>query len=122
MKLGIENFCCSQNNNTLQWKYNGEPMHKVFDCNIYAECFKDQAAILVVKLSKQYAPNNALLLNADGTEKMIIENPVEHHQMPIFSDVYYEGDDLILTSRTNISQYKCIITSDGNISHVSESR
>ena len=118
----ISNFVCTQDNEIVSWIYDNRPIIKKFDAKIFAECFKENDAVVVVIRSKKDFPNNAIIFNPDGTEKTKVMNPLVNGGSLGFSDVYFVKGSLALVSMGKMRQHLCVIDKDGTILSISETR
>jgi hypothetical protein len=120
--MSITCFQCSQDNNIVEWSYSGGKVKKEFPVNIYSEKLEGFNGVVVIYLSKDKAPNNADIYNADGTLYKNIINPVSQASGSMFTDLYYVKGKLLMIINDNIYNFSCVLDSSGDIHELHETR
>ena len=70
------------------------------------EVLPDKTGVIFLQAPEKYAPDNAIILNADGTTRMRLKNPYPLHPGHTpgdeysFSDCYRENDHLFVVVET----------------------
>lgn len=117
--INITEFKHSENSAFVGWVYSGNIIKKIFNFDIYAILLRSQQKVLIVELNGRQ--DNAVILNADGSEYRRIKTP--NSQALCFGDVYFVNDELTLISRRrDASMTAAIIDENGNLVRTYEAR
>ncbi len=84
--------------------------------------FKNGTGVLVVEDASNTTPDNAVILNSDGSVKTRIRNPEARNGAIYFGDAYYVNDELTLIVAFSSWQMACVIDEIGNIIRSYETR
>ena len=116
----IEKLEHDANENTLKWRSGKKTVEVSFACKIVFHLLKDETHLLVVELDKASSPDNALILNSDGTKHARIKNPVEG--AICFKDGYYVNNDLTLIATLGHLDIAWVIDMEGRVERTYETR
>ena len=101
----------------------GQSRHQVsFDWPVMAIPFADGSGIAIVNEKGENAPDNAEIINEDGSSRKTVKNPEAKNGAIAFSDVYYVGDELTLIISFQGWQMACVINSSGDVIRTYETR
>lgn len=115
----IQDFKHDEGSSFAEWEYSQNIIKKYFGFEIYAVLLKSNQRVLVVELKRE--KDNAVILNADGSEFCRINNP--DPQAICFGDAYYINEELTLISRrSDASMLGVVIDEDGKLVRVYETR
>ncbi len=115
----INDFRHQDDSSFVGWVFSGNIIKKSFNFNIYAILLQSMEKILIIELRRQ--KNNAVILNADGTEHRRIINP--ESEAICFGDAYYIKNELTLINRKrDATMSGVVIDEDGNIIRIYEKR
>lgn len=116
---GLTDFQYQDDSSFVGWVYDGNIIKKNYLSKIYALLLKSKRRVLIIELKRE--KDNAIILNADGSEFCRIKNP--DPQAICFGDAYYINDELTLISRrSDASMLGVVIDEDGNLIRVYETR
>lgn len=118
----IKNCVSEDSGKAVSWDFQGSKIVKTYPYAVYFEVAKDNSAVVIVEPDNEFSPDNAVIYNADGSEKKRILNPTRDKGAICFGDIYYEKGDIVLISVCPCVHYACAIDNDGNILRVHETR
>ena len=78
--------------------------------------------LLVVEPAGDDAPDTAVILNADGTQRAKVKNPEARDGAICFGDAYYVEDELTLIIYFSSWQMACVIDEEGIVVRTYETR
>jgi hypothetical protein len=110
------------NNSGLRWTIDKKSVEKRFSTPVKAVQLNDGSGLLVVEPASDEAPNNAIILNVDGSLRTRIKNPESSNAAICFADAYYVRDELTLVIAFSSWQMGCVIDVDGNVIRTYEMR
>ncbi len=93
----IEEFRIFPNKKGFVWKFNGKDMKKKFQHPIHTVIeLNDKSGFAIIANEKEYGSHNGLILNGNGTLRLLLEIPFGTEQFPFniyefpcFCDIYY---------------------------------
>ena len=106
----------------ISWTISNDvPVWKYFTVRpINVVLFKSGNGLLVVE--RENYPDNALILNPDGTVRIRVKNPEIDGGAKAFADACYVFDELTLIVAFSSRQLACVIDEEGNILRKYETR
>lgn len=120
--MSITDFQCTQNDNVVEWIYDGRKVKKEFSVNVYAEKLKNCDGVVIIYRSKDKAPNNADIYSGDGTLYRNIINPVSQNNSCMFTDIYYANQKILMIINEKINNFSCVLESSGETHSLNETR
>ncbi len=117
----ITNFKQANGNRTVLWEYNGKHISKNYEYVIYSLNVNNEY-VVIVEPDNKFSPDNAVIYNSDGNERVRVTNPFKNKGAICFGDVYYVKNEIALVSITRRANYICIIDIDGNVQRTHETR
>jgi hypothetical protein len=118
----IDHITCIEDDGFLSWEINKNSVIKKFPFKIFAEILPDKSGVVVVERVSANDPNNAVIFDANGDERVRINNPIPNDCSSSFTDIYYVKDELSLTITTRLASYLCFINSYGECIKIHETR
>jgi hypothetical protein len=122
MKNKLSDVTYSNDNRELQWTCDGCPIERVFRNPVKAVALEDGTGLLVVEPASDDAPNNAIIMNCDGSLRTRIKNPEGDNGAVCFGDAYYVQRELTLIICFPSWQMGCVIDENGNVVRTYETR
>ena len=120
--MKISNFINVEDEGVVSWDFDGQSINKTFNGKALALPLKHSAGILVLYFYDGMGPDNAIILNPDGTEKCQVKNPCKDEGAICFEDAYYVGSELTLIVAFKAYQVACVTDYDGNLLKKYETR
>lgn len=106
----------------LRWSYNSQLIDRVFDSPVKAVPLQSGSGLLVVEPASNDAPNNAIILNGDGSLRTRVKNPEAGTGAICFGDAYYVRDELTLIICFASWQMACVVDEAGKVVRTYEAR
>ena len=106
--------------NSVEWTHAGKRILKHYPGPAYAIVLASQDGVLIVEPTG--APNNAVIYNPDGTERVRLRNPMVHAGAIAFSYPYYSDGELTVNSAIPGLEFACVFDETGQLQKVFETR
>jgi hypothetical protein len=119
--MTISDFENPDDSRYVRWKFAGKTIEKDYPGITYAIPLASGTGVVVVE---PYAghPDNAIIFDADGTERIRLVNPLTSIGAICFIYPYYVGPDLTLVVALRDLQYGCVFDADGRCLRTYEAR
>jgi hypothetical protein len=122
MKNSISDITYYENDRGLRWIHGTRHVERLFPTPVKAVALQDGTGLLVVEPASDDAPNNAIIINCDGSVRTRVNNPEKDNGAICFGDAYYVQDELTLIICFSAWQMACVIDESGNVVRTYESR
>ena len=122
MSNSISDLTNFAGNKGLRWLHDMQPTERLFGTPVKAVLLKSGTGLLVVEPAGDDAPNTAVILNADGTQRARVKNPEARDGAICFGDAYYVEDELTLIICFSSWQMACVIDEEGTVVRTYETR
>ena len=114
--------------NNLKWEHRAKKFEWDYDRHYLLEyvfplnsvvILNDGSGFAVVLSEKEYGRNNAVIINADGTERARVTMPVPENQDADFCAIFYMGEELIaMINRPGFTQECTVNDQTGECSDI----
>ena len=111
--MSVLDFCHVAGGSSVMWTSHGLSVEKIYGGPISAVALSDGSGVLVIEPFVDQ-PDNAVILNEDGSERVRVDNPLGDRGAICFTEAGYEGEALILISRLRGLEMACVIDEEGN--------
>jgi len=118
--MTISNFQLSAGSLVVAWTANGASYEKRYMKPVCAVELSDSRAVLVVEPTR--LPNNAVIYEENGAERIRVANPLAERGAICFSECGYEGADLTLIIRMTGAEFAYVIDEHGRAKTLQEIR
>jgi hypothetical protein len=105
----------------VSWLFNTTRVIKQYASPAQAIPLASYAGVLIVE-PYDGVPNNAVIYNADGSERVRLVNPMVAHGAICFDDAYYVGAELTVIAAMQGSRFACVFDETGMLQRVYETR
>jgi len=106
------------------WSYESKIKEKIFN-NVPRSVVEltDKSGFAIVGSLSEFGKNNAFILNADGTDRLILTIPHKIRDAICFNEVYYIMGELTAIIVANGVDFACTVNSDtGEFNKINETR
>lgn len=118
--MTISQFENPENANYVQWTHLGQRILRQYRTPVYAVELASHTGVIVVE--PDGCPHNAVIYNADGTERVRLVNPMVAAGAIAFSYPYYVGQELTVNSAIPGLEFGCVFDEMGHLKRVFETR
>lgn len=95
LSVSIVNLQWSRPSNSVSWVYGTAVVTKSYSHFISSvNLLRDRLGVAIAEPMEHSAPRNAVIFNADGSERCRVELPFPDYQVQGFADMYYVQDEL----------------------------
>jgi hypothetical protein len=122
MKIKMSDVTYYNDNRGLRWTCDARPIEQLFRNPVKAVALEDSSGLLVVEPASDDAPDNAIIVNCDGSLRTRIKNPEGNNGAICFGDAYYVRSELTLIICFSSWQMACVIDGNGNVVRTYETR
>jgi hypothetical protein len=114
----------SENSNEVSWKYAAERITKYYQTPVQSvQTLSGGDGIVIVEPYRERGPRNAVVFNADGTERFRLAPPFPEGSLYGYYYVYYEGRKLKAVIATTSGDFAVTIDPEtGLLSDIQETR
>lgn len=118
--MTISEFENPDDANYVRWRFAGTLIEKRYSRATYAVVLASGTGVAIVE---PYAgPNNAVIVNADGTERVRLINPLTSKGAICFMYPYYVGGELTVMVALPADQFGCVFDEQGRCLRTYETR
>lgn len=122
MKSNMSDVTYFNGNRGLRWSCDARLIEQRFRNPVKAVALEDGSGLLVVEPASNDAPDNAIILNRDGSLRVRIINPEGNNGAICFGDAYYARSELTLIICFSSWQMACVIDGSGEVVRTYETR
>jgi len=122
MKSKISDLNYYDSHHGIRWTNGCQTIERVFLNPVKAVAFQDGSGLVVVEPASDDAPNNAIIMNCDGSVRARIKNPEGNDGAICFGDAYYVQEELTLIICFLSWQMACVINENGDVVRTYETR
>jgi hypothetical protein len=122
MKSNISDITYYEDNRGIRWTHNSCRVERLFNSPVKAVAFQVGSCLLVVEPASDDAPDNAIIINGDGSLRTRVKNPEGSKGAICFGDAYYVKDELTLIICFSSWQMACVIDEGGQVIRTYETR
>lgn len=112
--MTVKNIKLYSSGNAIEWTLDSGVVKKTYNGRITAVALANETGVLVVEPYKG-DPDNAVILDENGAERVRIANPLTGSGAICFSDAGYENGELTLISRLPGLEVACVIDERGHL-------
>lgn len=121
MPSELSEIVCSESGRRIRWTYRNRPIECVFGSPVKVIPLQNGRGFLVVEPAGE-PPDNAIILNPDGSQRTRVKNPEAANGAICFGDAYYVGNELTLIICFASWQMACVINETGKVIRTYETR
>src|SRR5437868_5037269 len=119
--MTISKFENPDDSNYARWTYAGKVVEKRYSGTTYAVVLASGSGVAIVE-PHAGDPNNAVIVNADGTERVRLTNPLTSRKAIAFVYPFYEGEDLAFVVALPTVDFACVFDEQGHCLRTHETR
>jgi hypothetical protein len=106
----IENFQWELHSNKFEWDYNGNHHLLKYDYPLNSVIMlHDDSGFAVVLSNEEANKNNAVIINADGTERFRLQMPIKGNPNAHFYEIFYIGEELNVIINCGGFDQECVL-------------
>jgi hypothetical protein len=119
--MNVSNFENPRDSDYVAWTFHGTRIAKQYASSAYATPLASHTGVIVVEPYDK-DPNNAVIYNADGSERVRLLNPMAAQGAICFDYPLYVGTELTVISVMHGLQFACVFDEQGRLQRVYETR